>query len=163
MTTYPPPPQCVNDCANCGAWCRKSCNLGGDDAADRLSFLLGSTHKSDFHSGWRLGSCVHFSFGTKQGRGEEEARVKTGPKRLGVKLTQTRGKGDWERPSKKSPATLQRALWRWSVVTHTYHELRSRNARLSLNLSQSVDFLTRSMSGFYFQSQLIHIGDLMVC
>ena len=44
---------------------------------------------------------MHFSFGTKQGRGEEEARVKTGPKRLGVKLTQTRGKREWERDPQK--------------------------------------------------------------
>ena len=39
-------------------------------------------------------ACVHFTFGTKQGRGEEKARVKTGPKRwVGGQLTRKGEKG----------------------------------------------------------------------
>ena len=39
-------------------------------------------------------ACVHFTFGTKQGRGEEKARVKTGPKRwVGGQLTRKGKKG----------------------------------------------------------------------
>ena len=37
---------------------------------------------------------MHFTFGTKQGRGEEKARVKTGPKRwVGGQLTRKGKKG----------------------------------------------------------------------
>ena len=134
MTTYPPPPQCVNDCANCGAWCRRSCNLGGDDA-DRLSFWARLT-KATFtlSGGWASLCALHFWDKTGSGGGEGEGQDRS-KKVGGGSADQKREKG-----AKKSPATLQRALWRWSIVTHTYaSDQVARNAKLFLNLSQSND------------------------
>ena len=193
MTTYPPPPQCVNDCANCGAWSRRSYNRGGDetdrlffwtrltifisrfstfeqiqkykhtntkiqihkykyntggDDADQLSFWARLT-KATFtlSGGWASLCALHFWDKTGSGGGEGEGQDRS-KKVGGGSADQKRGKG-----AKKSPATLQRALWRWSIVTHTYaSDQVARNAKLFLNLSRSNDTGVRDLC-LYLQPQ----------